>query len=101
MEFMLCCDTILTAAEAPSPPVNTQLIDSENGRTFIRGPGDGGTQGHVARVRGAFVGDLTLLVVRLRPEGEVHGVDHKHPIQSLPSSKFQSCSKDRRNEDSS
>lgn len=78
----------------PPTPENT----CEHGRTFVYGPGDSGTQGHVARVRGAFVRDLTLLVVRLGPEGEVHGVDHKRPIQSLPSSK--SCIKDRGNEDS-
>lgn len=51
--------------------------------TFLHGPGDGSTQGHVARVRGPFVGHLTLLGFFLWPKGEVHGVDHKHPVQGL------------------
>lgn len=65
-----------------STPTKRQC-DSVHGHTFIHGPGDGSTQSHVACVCGPFVGDLTLFAVRLRPEGEVHGVDHKHPIQSL------------------
>lgn len=51
--------------------------------TFLHGPGDGSTQGHVAHVRGPFVGHLTLLSFFLWPKGEVHGVDHKHPVQGL------------------
>lgn len=51
--------------------------------TFLHGPGYGSTQGHVARVRDSIKGHLTLLSFFLWPKGEVHGVYHKHPVQSL------------------
>lgn len=48
--------------------------------TFFHSPGDGSTQGHVASVRGPFIGHLTLLIFFLWPKGEVHGVYYKHPV---------------------
>lgn len=57
--------------------------------TVIHGPGDGSTQGHVARVCGPFIGHLTLLTFFLWPKGEVHSVNHKHPVQGLQSWKTQ------------
>lgn len=65
------------------------LFGATHALTVIHGPGDGSTQGHIARVCGPFIGHLTLLTFFLWPKGKVHSVDHKHPVQGLQSWKTQ------------
>lgn len=56
------------------------LFGATHTLTFIHGPGDGSTQRHVACVCGPFINHLTLLTFFLWPKGEVHGIDHEHPV---------------------